>query len=228
MFDLELGDDLDLVVETARKLTETELTPHLRESEAARGVSDALHATWNEVGLTSLELPEALHGAGLGCLARVLVNEELAAGDAGAALALDPYGPALTALLEIGGEAAAAELVRATGQGRERAILVLAEDARVEIVADRIDLHLAPLEVLVDEHATAYSRFKRMGHVTHKLGGVLHYLHSAASEHVAWSHEHGVSDFLRDVQRLFEVRNRRTRRIGYSDASQKLLEQVTV
>jgi len=32
----------------------------------------------------------------------VIVNEELAAADAGAALALDPYGPALYGVLEIG------------------------------------------------------------------------------------------------------------------------------
>ena len=35
-----------------------------------------------------------------------IVNEELAAGDAGAALALDPLGPALYPLLELGGEEA--------------------------------------------------------------------------------------------------------------------------
>ena len=140
MFDLDAGDELDLVVETARKLAETELAPHLRESEAARDVTPELRAAWDEVGLAGLELPESCDGAGLGCLARVLVNEELAAGDAGAALALDPYGPALTALLEVGGEAAAAELARALGNGSERALLILAEDARIEIAADSVTL----------------------------------------------------------------------------------------
>ena len=90
MFDLDPGEDLALVVETARKLAETELVPHLRDAEAARGVAPELRTIWDEVGLASLELPEAHDGAGLGCLARVLVNEELAAGDAGAAVALDP------------------------------------------------------------------------------------------------------------------------------------------
>jgi alkylation response protein AidB-like acyl-CoA dehydrogenase len=138
MFDLDPGEELGLLVETARKLAQTELAPRLRESEAARGVAAELQAAWDEVGLAGLELPEALGGAGLGCLARVLVNEELAAGDAGAALALDPYGPALAVLLEVGGEAAAGALVEALGDGRRGALLVTAEDARVEADADRI------------------------------------------------------------------------------------------
>jgi alkylation response protein AidB-like acyl-CoA dehydrogenase len=140
MFDLAPGDDQDLVVEIARKLAETELVPQLREAEAARDVTPELRAAWDEVGLAGLELPEGIDGAGLGCVARVLVNEELAAGDAGAALALDPYGPALTALLEIGGEAAAGELARVLAKGGERAILVLAEDARVEVSGDSVAL----------------------------------------------------------------------------------------
>lgn len=140
MLDLAAGDDLDLVVETARRLAETELGPRLREAEAAREVGDELRSTWDEVGLAGLELPEACDGADLGCLARVLVNEELATGDVGAALALDPYGPALTTLLEIGGEKAVAELVSATRQGSERALLVMAEDARIEVDRDAVDL----------------------------------------------------------------------------------------
>lgn len=36
MFGLDAGDDLALVVDTARKLAEAELVPNLREAEAAR------------------------------------------------------------------------------------------------------------------------------------------------------------------------------------------------
>ncbi len=50
--------------------------------------------------------PSALGGAGLGAFARALVLEELGAADAGAALALDPLGPAFYALAECGEEAA--------------------------------------------------------------------------------------------------------------------------
>jgi alkylation response protein AidB-like acyl-CoA dehydrogenase len=140
MIDFDPDDELALVVETARKLAETKLRPHLREAETARDVTTELRAVWHEVGLASLELPEACDGASLGCLARVLVNEELAAGDAGAALALDPYGPAMTTLLEFGGEVAVAELVSILDHGRCRAVFVEAHDASVEARSDAIDL----------------------------------------------------------------------------------------
>ena len=131
-FDLEPEDELALVVETARKLAAEELTPHLREAEKARAVGAQLRASWDELGFAALELPETLDGAGLGCVARVHVNEELAAGDAGAALALDPFGPALTALLETGGDEAARALVAALGTGQGRAVLVADGDAEIQ------------------------------------------------------------------------------------------------
>ncbi len=136
MFDLDAGDDLDLLVETARKLAVGELSPRLRASESAREVAADLRTLWEEVGLARLELPESRDGAGFGCLARALVNEELAAGDVGAALALDPYGPAWTTLFEVGGEAAADAGLRAVDASGERAVLLAPGDARVE-VSDR-------------------------------------------------------------------------------------------
>ncbi|MEZ7982101.1 MAG: acyl-CoA dehydrogenase family protein [Myxococcota bacterium] len=136
----ELGDDLELVVETARKLAESELTPRLRESEATRAVSEELLSSWEEIGLADLEVPEAAGGAGLGAVARVLVNEELAAGDAGAALALDPYGPALTTILEVAGEEAASKFVASLSTRPARALLIMSEDAQVDLASDRISI----------------------------------------------------------------------------------------
>jgi len=139
MFDFELGDDLDLIVETARSFASEELFPKLREHEQARAVDDAVRKTYSEMGLAGLELPEAMGGAGLGALARVLVNEEIAAGDAGAALALDPLGPALYALEETGGEEAVARfalpLLESDGA---RAVLVTGDDAQLELSGDSI------------------------------------------------------------------------------------------
>ncbi len=152
MFDFDLGDDLELIAETARSFARDELFPKQREHERARAVSPAVRALFAEIGLAGLELPEALGGAGLGALARVLVNEELAAGDAGAALALDPLASAVYPLLELGGEAALEEfavpLLRAEGS---RALLVFEGDAELVIgesvtgrvpwvPADRVDL----------------------------------------------------------------------------------------
>ena len=152
MFDFEYGDDLDLIVETARSFAMDELLPKLRDHESARGVESDVRKAYDEIGLAGLELPESLGGASLGTVARVLVNEELAAGDAGAALALDRLGPALYPLLELGGEAALEQLaVPLLEQEGARAVLVCECDAALEIgdsvsgtvpwvPADRVDL----------------------------------------------------------------------------------------
>lgn len=139
MFDLQLDEELELLVETARSFAREQLLPRIREAETARAPDPKACEAFAEVGFAGLELPEGSGGAGLGALARVLVNEELAAGDAGAAVALDPLGPALYPLLELGGEAAVRELALPLLDGEgARAILVAASDAELEIGADSV------------------------------------------------------------------------------------------
>jgi alkylation response protein AidB-like acyl-CoA dehydrogenase len=125
MIDFELPEELALLVETAKSFAAAELRPREREHETARGVSDEAARRFREIGLAGLELPEAHGGAALGALARALALEELAFGDPGAALALDPLGPALYPIAETGGSAALREfaqpLVDAPGA---RAVLV--------------------------------------------------------------------------------------------------------
>jgi alkylation response protein AidB-like acyl-CoA dehydrogenase len=163
MFDFEIEPELELIARTAGDFAGAELAPRIREAEAARAVSAAVAKRFAETGLAGLELPEALGGAGQGALARALVNEELGAADPGAALALDPLGPALYALAELGGEEAlrtlAAPLLDAPGA---RAVLVATADAALSeaegralgrvpwVPADRVDL----LVVLGAEHAS--------------------------------------------------------------------------
>lgn len=106
MFHFELPPELALLQETTRAFAEAELRPHERTAEAARGVERAVRAAYAAIGLSRLELPETQGGAAQGALAAALVREELAAADAGAALALDPLGSALAALRELGGDAA--------------------------------------------------------------------------------------------------------------------------
>ncbi len=101
MIDFSLPEELELLRETARSFARSELAPREREHESAREIGAALRERFAKTGLGSVELPEELGGAELGALARVLVLEELAAADAGAALALDPLGPALYALREL-------------------------------------------------------------------------------------------------------------------------------
>jgi len=139
MIDLELGDELALLVDTARSFAQEQLAPHFRAAEAAREVAAPVRAAFAQIGLAALELPESLGGAGLGPLARALVNEELAAGDPGAALALDPLGPALYPLLELGGEDALARLAAPLlADEGGRAVLVCAEDAQLRIDGERV------------------------------------------------------------------------------------------
>ena len=94
MIDFTLSDELSLLRDTARGFANDHLRDAERAAEAARAPSAAARAAYREIGLAGLELPERLGGAGLGALARALVLEELAAADPGAALALDPLGPA--------------------------------------------------------------------------------------------------------------------------------------
>ena len=103
MIDFALGDELELARATARDFAKDHLRPALREHEQQRGVSEEARKAFAEIGFATLDWPEAEGGSGLGALARSLVLEELGAADPGAALALDPLGPALAPLLELGG-----------------------------------------------------------------------------------------------------------------------------
>jgi alkylation response protein AidB-like acyl-CoA dehydrogenase len=134
VFDFDAGDDFDLIAETARSFATEELLPRLRDHEAARVIEPAVRKQFSEIGLAELELPEALEGAALGAVARALVNEELAAADAGAAIALDPLGAALYPLLSLGGEDALRELACPLLEvDGARALLVAECDAQLEI-----------------------------------------------------------------------------------------------
>lgn len=106
MIDFRLEPELELLRDTARHFAEERLRPREREHEAARAIDASLRREFADIGLAGVQWPEWLGGAGLGALARALVLEELAAADAGAALALDPLGSAFHALVECGGEPA--------------------------------------------------------------------------------------------------------------------------
>ncbi len=139
MFDWSIPEELELVIETTREFGRAHLAPHIREAEAARAIAPEIAARFAETGLATLEFPVALDGAELGAVARALVNEELGAADPGAALALDPLGPAFYAVLEAGGEGAVREhLLPLLSRSGARAVLVTAHDARLETRGDRL------------------------------------------------------------------------------------------
>lgn len=131
--DLKPDEDLQLISETARRFGEEMLAPKMREAEAAGRVDDETRQAFREIGLAGLEWPEEADGAGLGSVARVLVNEELGAADAGAALALDGTGPALYPILEMGGDVA-----KLTSEG-QRVLLVSEFDGDLGIDQERVN-----------------------------------------------------------------------------------------
>jgi alkylation response protein AidB-like acyl-CoA dehydrogenase len=144
VFDFGLTEELELLVHTARSFAEKELTPRLRSAEAARAVEGGVRAAYVRIGLGGIELPIAFGGAGLGALARVLVNEELAAADAGTALALDGLGPALSVLHSLGGDSAIEPLIAPLlAQSEARALLVTPVDGTLEVGTDRISGRVA-------------------------------------------------------------------------------------
>lgn len=162
MFAFDLTEELSLLQATARSFARDALLPKLRTAEAARYVDADARASHAQIGLADLELPADLGGTGCGALARALVNEELGAADAGAALALDRLGPALYPLLELGGPDAVRDhggAVLADPNGR--ALLLTSRDASLQlnrgslegrvpyVPAERADL----LVVLGDDHA---------------------------------------------------------------------------
>lgn len=177
MFDFERGDELELIVETARTFATEELQPRLRDHERERAIAPEVRRAYTEMGLAGLELAESEGGAGLGAVARVLVNEELAAGDPGAALALDPLGPALYPLLEVGGaEAVRRFALPLLGIPGARALFVIEEEAELRVdgalsgsvpwvPADRVDLLVVQREdeVLVVREGIACSPLRGSG-----------------------------------------------------------------
>ena len=62
MIDFELGDELELVRETAREFAADHLRPGLREHEAARAPRASARGAFAEIGFATLEWPEALGG----------------------------------------------------------------------------------------------------------------------------------------------------------------------
>lgn len=153
MLDFALPSDLSLLHETARTFAAEQLRPRERASEAARGIDAAVRRLYDEIGFGRVELPESLGGAGLGAFAGALVREELAAADAGAALALEPLGAALYALRELGGEEALRVFgMPVLGSSGARALLVFDATPRIRtegglahgslawVPADRVDL----------------------------------------------------------------------------------------
>ncbi len=87
MITFALTEDQELIRETVHKLAAEAIRPRLREIEKD-GVSAELERKLDALGVSLVDVPEELGGAGHGCLTAALIHEELAWGDPGAAVAL--------------------------------------------------------------------------------------------------------------------------------------------
>src|ERR1700679_3450413 len=137
--DFGVSDEDQLILDSLTAFGDEQLRPNLRSHEASRSVAPAVAARFGDMGFERLELAEELGGAGLGMQTRVLANITLARADAGAALALDRLGPALSALAALGGAAALERFsLPLLDKPGARAVLIVDHQDRRISTGDRI------------------------------------------------------------------------------------------
>ena len=135
MIDFSIGEDLELVAETAQRFSDGRLMPAQRDFETRRAISDEVRREAHEIGFDRIDWPEACGGADMGAIARAVALERLATGCPGAALALLPLGSVAHALLAFGGDAVLSKQVETLANlPGARAVLVF--DARGEWQGD--------------------------------------------------------------------------------------------
>jgi acyl-CoA dehydrogenase len=105
MISFSLEEDVLAIQDTVRKFADTELRAKMREAEEAGGIPESLVKSYQELGLSTLELPEDAGGLALGMVTKVVVEEELAFGDPAMAVSIDRGGLLAYALLELGTDA---------------------------------------------------------------------------------------------------------------------------
>src|SRR5687768_7461276 len=102
MISFQPTDDQKMMVESVGQFARTSIRPNFRKTEAKRALADDVRKAGAELGLGLAPYPEALGGAGLGLMTAVLLEEELAWGDPGAAFALPGPGAFGFAVTELG------------------------------------------------------------------------------------------------------------------------------
>ena len=122
-----LSEPLEDLRAAATRFAASELAPGARAAEAA-GAWPARHdEVARSLGLCDLDVPEALGGAGAGALAKVVLLEALAHGDAGGLPALDQPGPSVGAVLACPDRERAAAVATAGRSGEAGAVLVVCD-----------------------------------------------------------------------------------------------------
>jgi alkylation response protein AidB-like acyl-CoA dehydrogenase len=113
MIDFEPTEDQRLMQDSVAQFAKTALAPRVREFERLRAVPEDVRVLAHEMGLGLLSLPEAVGGQGQGLVTRVLIEEELGSGDAAATFGFGGPGAFGAAVVELGTEEQARELLQA-------------------------------------------------------------------------------------------------------------------
>lgn len=79
----DLGEELELVAQSAQRFADSDLRPAARAAAASRQVPDAIVQKFVQMGLGLCDLPEHLGGMGLGFIGQAAIQEVFASGDAG-------------------------------------------------------------------------------------------------------------------------------------------------
>jgi alkylation response protein AidB-like acyl-CoA dehydrogenase len=111
MISFDPSEDQQLILNMVSDFAKTTLAPRAREFEKLRAVPEDVRKTAQEMGLCAAAVPEGLGGQGLGLVTAVLINEELAYGNAAAPYGLPGFGAFFLAALELGSEEQARELL---------------------------------------------------------------------------------------------------------------------
>jgi alkylation response protein AidB-like acyl-CoA dehydrogenase len=125
--DFALPTEIEELRQAAARFADRQLGPAAREAEANGRWSDDVLAVLDGFSLRGLDVPEALGGTGVGSLAKVVVLEALAAGDAGGLPAADQPGMSAGALAACPDEALAAEVASACIGGDAQCPLVVVD-----------------------------------------------------------------------------------------------------
>jgi alkylation response protein AidB-like acyl-CoA dehydrogenase len=120
MISFALEEDQQIIQETVRSFARDVIRPHYRAWERTHGVPAEARRRFYELGLGLLDVPEALGGGGAGLVTAALVQEELAWGDPGAAVALWAPHTAAAALCELGDAAQVGPLLARLAEAPDR------------------------------------------------------------------------------------------------------------
>jgi alkylation response protein AidB-like acyl-CoA dehydrogenase len=177
MPDFALPSEIEELREAAARFAERELAPRVREHEAAGRWPDDILSVLDGFSLRTLDLPHRLGGAPDGCLAKAVVLETIATGDAGGLPSADQPGPSAGALAACPDDAVAGDVAAACLSGAASCALVVVDAEsggapRVEWTPSRPPLRyvwvveddtLALLEAPTDTSETTALAFQASG-----------------------------------------------------------------